>query len=95
MPTFTETETAYITSLDSCADIENTVTGIYDLGSGYNIDIRMVRSGNKIKIEREFNGSNDLSKLPDDVVIKYAEAIRLLEQWESGVLLTFPDLNAL
>ena len=55
----------------------------------------MVRSGNKIKIEREFNGSNDLSKLPDDVVIKYAQAIGLLTQWENDELPDFPDLKAL
>ena len=95
MSSFSETETAYISALDTCADIINSVSAIYDLGSGYNIDVRMIRSGNKIKIEREFNGSNDLSKLPDDVVIKYAQAIDLLTQWENGLLPDFPDLKAL
>ena len=95
MATFTETEISYISSLDDCVVIENSVTGIYDLGSGYNIDIQMVRSGNKIKIEREFNGSNDLSKMPDDVVTKYAKAINEITQWENDELPDFPDLKAL
>lgn len=92
MPTFTQTETDYIAAVDAVDAIRDTVSGEYKLGSGYSLNVVMKRRGSKISIEREFNGKNDLDKLPDDIARKYVETIDLIERWKNDELPDFPDI---
>lgn len=95
MPTYTETETDYLSSVTSIADIEKVIVDDYLLGDGFALSVAI--SNNKISftLDTRFLGSSNVNKIPVDVLERYVSGMNQIDDWKNGLLPDFPDLSEL
>ena len=95
MATFTETETDYLTSVNSIADIEKVIVDDYLLGDGFALSVDIANNKINFTLDTKFLGNPNINKVPVDVLEKYVSGMNQIDDWKNGLLPDFPDLSEL
>jgi len=91
MPTYTETRSEIVASAANIASIESAINRRKDIGGGYQALI--VFSGKSGRVTTTLKGAQtDVNRIPNAVLIKYAQVLNKVRRWMDDLEADFPTL---
>ena len=95
MPNFTQTKINLLSAKSSVDTIKSIIEGSRPLGNGFSIEVNIIKKSGQLEIEIEFKGNTDIRRIPTQTIIKYAKALKLINDWTNDSSPDFPDLTKL